>query len=403
MPKIFLFRLNIRSFGDLATDAIFVRQLPQILFILPVYPPLIKIGYKKNYSNKLLIKRIYSDIKSKSSAPNILVEMINIIFQVNYLVVLVIYKAFSQLGYNSQFLNNFLQFLFGRAKLFSLLQEIRKPNLFSETIREVPRDWWKDLDVSIDFSNDLERRAGKLAVIHHRPQSNAGLIFTEPNIMCKAIDKLILEGFVVVRIKETTCKSLQNMHENNYHEININNDANSSHIKLIENSSIFIGSSSGPIWVSLYFSRPTLQLNYTDFLLNGPFLTFHFAAPMKFKVKASGSSYHFEELLGRSIDGHIFGKNVLDDLEMIPLNSKEISSVVSIFLNRIGYNHGAKIDIPQRDIILAQSRRKIALDQINVRDLRSRHGSETDWNIELKRIQLTALSQINAFITLEKK
>ena len=56
----------------------------------------------------------------------------------------------------------------------------------------------------------------------------------------------------------------------------------------------FIGASSGPIWVALLFDFSTLQLNYSDPLLNGPFLANHFAAPINIFEKIAMKSYRLK-------------------------------------------------------------------------------------------------------------
>jgi putative glycosyltransferase (TIGR04372 family) len=397
MPKILIFRLNIKSFGDLAQDAIFVGQLPKSFWVMPVYPPLITMGGRENVANKAFVGVVARDIHRSFATPLMVSKFLNFGFQILYCCAYGVKFLSHRCGLNLQFCQKFIKALFGRKVLFTELKsrgELSPVPSVRESLSV--STWWTDHELSCALADDLALSEGRLVVIHHRPESNGGMLHSHASSLEQSIKKLLADGFCVVRLKEPQHESLGCLGSARYHELVARQQNARSQITLIRNCSFFIGGSSGPIWVALYFGRPTLQLNYTDFLLNGPYLNCHFVAPMKMKIKSTGASLTCLSLLERGVDGHIFGRQVGDDIHFVPLSGDDVMCVVDCFRERIS-ERALSSNVRIAEEVIVETRQKYAL-AITPSQLESRHGACAEWSVEVMRINITAKSPSMSFI-----
>lgn len=392
---MFIFRLNSRSFGDLALDAIFLEQLPDGLNFFPVYTPLIKFGKRKTYANKKFVKIIFEEAANKSGVPKFLILLFNIIFQLMCISLMIVHEIYCFIGISEKERAPLtLRKLFGREQLFEILKNHDPEKIFKDNQQsEIQNSWWLGVGLPESLTKSISRTNGRVAVFHHRSHSNRGVLSSDVSAFKLAAEALLQKGFTVVRLTEPQNTVLFDTDKESYFEIDVSDDTGDTHLCLLKNSSLFFGSSSGPVWVSLYFRRPTLQLDYTDHFLNGPFLPYHYIAPANIHCRKTGKQKHIIDLINSGVEGHVFGQHMPISYRVSRLNNKQVEKALKIFCGRIQV-----LDSPdfegnkEKEKLFAQTREK-SVDSINNTDeFFLKYGDVADWKSELIRIRLTSRS-----------
>lgn len=403
---MFIFRLNARSFGDLALDAIFLEQLPDGVKFLPVYTPLIKFGKRKTYANKKFVKIIFEEAVNKSGFPKFLILLFNIIFQFMCISLMIVHEVSYFIGISEKQRPPLtLRKLFGRKQLFETLKNRDPENIFRDYQQsELKNKWWLGIGLPENLTKSLSRTNGRVAVFHHRSHSNGGVLSSEVSAFKLAAEALLQRGFTVVRLTEPQNEVLFDTDKESYFEIDVSDGTGDTDLYLLRNSSLFFGSSSGPVWVSLYFRRPTLQLDYTDHFLNGPFLPYHYIAPANIHCRETGKQKHIIDLMNSGIKGHVFGHHMPSSYRINRLNNKQVEKAVKIFCGRIQVMDSPDFEgNMEKEKQFAQTRENIVDSINNADEFFLKYGDVADWKSELIRIRLTCRSFHDSIIDVNEE
>ena len=238
----------------------------------------------------------------------------------------------------------------------------------------------------------------KLLVIHHKGQSNGGLITNSFDAFEECINYALQAGYRVCRIRTHCEVESRSVTNEDFLEILSDGSPGSMDVFAIAQCDYFIGASSGPIWVALLFDKPTLQLNYSDPLLNGPFLANHFVAPINIFEKDSDEIVPFKDYIQQGVSQYAFGTHLPSKYDLRPLCSQQAKIAVRTFL---ALQEGTEIRTNEqlgRSAAVAYERHEIISRLDSASALYTAFGNVANWDTELIRIKLAAISPKNSFI-----